>query len=115
MIVQLLFVLTPPSHLTSTQQDLDDFERRMRAEKERQERIKRQLHDSRGKPPPNFRLMSTAARRHSASFDQHDAAPEREVEVTPEPARVPSPQREPERERQYAPAQQVRRRTTLFL
>lgn len=80
---------------------MDGLERRLRAEKERQERIKRQLTDTRGKPPPNFRLMSSQDRRQAASYDERvpEPEPEAEQQYEPEPAsnyqqRSPSPRRD---------------------
>ena len=70
---------------------MDELERRLRAEKERQQRIKQQLTDTRGKPPPNFRLMSSQARQQSSSYE----------EQAPEPQYQEEPQYEPEPEQSY--------------
>eukprot|EP00043_Microstomoeca_roanoka_P017012 m.176265 g.176265 ORF g.176265 m.176265 type:complete len:500 (+) comp16559_c0_seq2:304-1803(+) len=45
---------------------LDEQERRLRMEKERQEAIKRRVVTAFGRPPPNFRLMSSAGGHQSS-------------------------------------------------
>jgi hypothetical protein len=67
--------------------DLDETERRLRAEKERQERIKRQLHDK-GGPPPNFNVMLTQSRRRMSASSFDDG-------TSPQPAQADPPSPEP--------------------
>ncbi|EGD74012.1 hypothetical protein PTSG_05709 [Salpingoeca rosetta] len=66
-------------------EDMDDTERRLRMERERQERIKRR--DNRGRPPPNFNLMMAEAemakrtgRRTSTSMQDQQEAERAEAE-----------------------------------
>ena len=54
---------------------MDEMELRLRAEKERQERIKRQL-DNKGGPPPNFNAMLTQNSRRRTSTSAFDEQPE---------------------------------------
>eukprot|EP00051_Salpingoeca_urceolata_P007447 m.97808 g.97808 ORF g.97808 m.97808 type:complete len:329 (+) comp15240_c0_seq2:592-1578(+) len=80
-----------PAPQSSAAQDagLDEAERRMRAEKERQARIKARTLSMRGVPPPNVRLLEYGINTNTESGRAPE--PEAEPEAEPEPEAAPAP------------------------